>query len=254
MTKLLIIGSSHLGAIKMGWDEIATEFPDLQPDFFGAPAEDFWKFEVNDAGDFGALDPKKFSPARLKKVTDLQGRDRVDLTAYDTVLLVGLPFKELFFAEMLAKFSVDGLYEVNGRPRLSVAARNHFCDEVIEQNLPDPMWRNWTKTRLLVIPKPRISETCINGESPRMRPWKKLAQEKPGAEILDWFLKRTKERWANAGVEMVLPPASVYGDSGLTRADMARTAKNENLDNDFDHSHMNAAFGAETLRHILPEL
>lgn len=254
MTKLLILGSSHLGAIKMGWDQIAPEFPNLQPDFFGAPAEDFWKFEVNEAGEFGALDHARFKPDRLNKILDLQGRDRVDLTAYDVVLLVGLPFKELFFAEMLAKFSVDGLYEVKGRRRLSVAARNRFCDDVIEQNLPEKMWRNWTKARLLVIPKPRIAETCVNGDSPRMRPWKKLAEEKPGFDTLNWFLNRTKERWADVGVEMVLPPASVYGDSGLTRADMARTATNENAANDFDHSHMNAAYGAETLRHILPQL
>lgn len=254
MTRLTIIGSSHLGAIKNGWTQIASDYPDLEVSFFGAPADSFWAFPLTAQREFGLFDPKTVTPERLKLIETTNGRHTIDLAAADKVLLVGWRVEEIYNAQLLSSFSVDGVYPVAGRPRMSRNAYEAMCDAVIERHLPAPEWRNWTGPSLHVLAKPRMAETCVTGTASRVLPWAQLAREAPGKAVFEPYLERFRKRCADIGVSLLLPPDSVYGASGLTRANLSVASRKPGTTDDFDHSHMNTAYGKEVLRAILPQL
>ncbi len=78
-----VIGNSHVGAIKMGWDEISRDHPEWNLDFFAAPGVALADTFVED----GILSTN--NPELQKALIFTGGTDRIDLTRYHSFLIVG---------------------------------------------------------------------------------------------------------------------------------------------------------------------
>lgn len=90
--KIAFIGNSHLAAVKLGWDNVGSEYPHLSPLFFGAPALRL---------DGLVADNKKLIPAnsRLSKELELTsgGLNEIDFTVFNAVFLIGLNWSWMHF-------------------------------------------------------------------------------------------------------------------------------------------------------------
>lgn len=259
MTRIIAIGSSHLGAVKLGWNRISSRFPGIDMQFFGAPADTFWRFQLSSGLHFGVLDGVEMSADRLAVIQKLNGRQAVELAGADIVLHVGWPLKEILNAQLLSTFSVDGLHDLPKGRRMSFSAYSAFVDAIIDDILPPQPWRNWKKPVLVMMPKPRIAETVSGEKFFKTRAWVKLSRTSGiTAETLNFFTERVRSRFAEAGVTIALPPIEVYGATGLVKAQYARAVSTDDdlpsRGNDGDHSHMNADYGALALTAVLNDL
>lgn len=90
MIRVGVIGNSHFGAIKKGWDLLPELATVMQPVFFGSPGSMLKALRVGD----GFLYADHEEAARYISVTS-GGRRRIEATEYDLYLIVSL---ELTFA------------------------------------------------------------------------------------------------------------------------------------------------------------
>lgn len=259
MTKIFAIGSSHLAAIKLGWDVIKNDYPNIDFSFFGAPAEDFYRLQLNEKHEFGFVGTADLPEDRLDFISRTNGRLSVDLSEADHVLHVGWPIDEQLNAELLTNWAIDGFHANDGARLLSMSAYKAFLSGIINDVLPPAEWRGWTSPRLIFVPKPRITEGIRGGDSTTVKGWRDLLEAGTAdATKLGLFLDMLVTQFRKSGIEVVIPPNDVYGASGLIKTEFARSTSSaetgQTKGNDGDHTHMNERYGALMLRRILDNL
>lgn len=248
MTRVAVVGNSHLGAIKLGWDRLAARHPELKVEFFAAPGTHFHRLEMFAPLKFG-LPPQSDSGtgARLDK---LNGRRWIDFAGFDAVVLVGRDGGFTTAATLLANHDVDGMPEAGARSRLSPAAFEAFCDAIAAGSLPAEPWRDWGRPRLYMMPRPRPGEPLLSlpPKDGGHRPWRRLAGAPAKLRAgLAFYRDRLEAQLAAAGITLLTQPAATLSDSGLTREDMTRGSLR--IDGDVGHGeedvgHANADYGA----------
>jgi hypothetical protein len=259
MTKVLFLGSSHLGAIKRGWDHVATEYQDFDVSFFGAPADVVARMELTPEGVFGITPKAKITKVEAKRVQSTFDRTTVKLGAYDHVVVVGHRIEEIANAQLLIDFSVAGLNENPDSPPMTRETYNALIDGYIATHLPAPAWRKQTATRLLYVTKPRMADSCLVNGGNRAVVWVDMVHSgRVPAAALEPFMQRAVDVFHDAGLRLITSPPEVFGPSGLTQAKFSRAVAPDpgerQSDNDFDHTHMNAAFGEIMVHKIMSAL
>lgn len=250
MTRVAVVGNSHLGAIKLGWEQVAARHPELQVEFFAAPGTHYYRLEMFEPRKFGL--PPGSSSGTGERLDRLNGRRWIDLAAADVVVVVGREAGFNAAAGLLAEHDVDGLPEAGPElapRRLSAAAFAAFADAIAARSGLVEHWRNWDRPRVHLLPRTRPAESALRGAAtPELRPWRRLARspEKLLAGI-DSYVDRLEAEMAAEGVVLLRQPAASLSAHGLTRENMTRGSLR--IDGDVGHgeddvSHANAEYGA----------
>lgn len=249
MTRIAVVGNSHVGAIKLGWDRVAERHPDLQVEFFAAPGIQFLRLKMLAPRVFGL--PPEAPEEQRKRLQRLNGRSSVDLSAADVVLLVGRPWGFSTAAELLAGHEVDGLPETTPKPaskRLSAAAFAAFCEAIaLHQGVPGPGWRGWQPPRVLQLGRPHPGEAVMDNYTvPEFRSWRLLGRSpaKFAAGMAVYF-DALKRALAAEGIGLLPQPAASLGPSGLTHDALMRAAPRL-IEGEYDPdnaTHANADYG-----------
>lgn len=249
MIRLAVVGNSHVGAIKLGWDAAAR--PGLSTVFFAAPGVQFRRLRMLAPPKLGLpADAPADQRARLEQIN---GRDAIDLSEFDVVLLAGRSGGIAQAAELLAEHDVDGLpggdWPRAARQRLSAAAWAACCDAIADAHgLEPPEWRGWTRPRLFVLHRTRPSEVALRSSGdPSTRPWRRLAQAPAKLEAgIAGYLDILEARLAETGIGLLRQPAASLAGTGLTREDMTRGSMRVDgsaAHGEEDATHANAAYG-----------
>lgn len=84
--RLCVVGNSHMGSLKLAWDDLAPARPDLTVGFFGLPAGGLRALAPEADGRLGVADP-----AHRRLLAQVTGGDPLlDPLAWDGFVLVGL--------------------------------------------------------------------------------------------------------------------------------------------------------------------
>lgn len=107
MTKLCLIGNSHLAAVRWAWDNIAGQHPAIEADFFSQHTENLVHASLTPEGHLDAgPEPFRGVLAAQKGVVTPQA---IDLSGYDAVVLVGLAFGPRIAVQPYRRFTFMGL-------------------------------------------------------------------------------------------------------------------------------------------------
>jgi hypothetical protein len=87
MTRVCFIGNSHLAAVKLGWDAVEADYPDIACNFFGAPANALSRLSLD--GD--VLVPTNNALTRKLKIVS-GGSTTLRPSDFDAICCVGLRF------------------------------------------------------------------------------------------------------------------------------------------------------------------
>lgn len=259
MSRILFIGSSHLGAVKLGYERVAADYSAHEVDFFGAPAKVFGALALTDDLKFGVTPDAKVTEAEALRIEKTFGRRTVDLRAFDTVVIIGHRIEEIVNAQVLSTHAVQGLSEAPDLPPMTEDTYLALISSYLAGHLPDPAWTRITAPRVIFVAKPRMSEGCIKGTSPRTRVWTDLVNRGiVKGPALAVYMERARTIFADRGLRLIVPPPEVLGETGLTRAEFSRAAAPDSgvalSADDFDYSHMNAAYGEVMVRTIMSDL
>lgn len=263
MTKLKVVGNSHVAAFKGAFLELADELVDTQVTYFAGPQGEFGKFRMMANKRFG------YGPGSLPAgdgkgslVQRVNGGTETDLSDQDVVFLAASAGSRHNLLSIIARNDIDGLREVGASRRVSAAAFDKFLDMIVEASLPAPGWWNWVGQSVFVFPAPHVSESF-----PRDKPSgpdkfaseRILAKAPQGcAEVLKLYDARMIQKFREKGLDYVPQPEETTRDGFLTVEEFRGAGSAKFLDGSSfpqdDRRHGNARYAETCITPILTSL
>ncbi|MGE0742041.1 MAG: hypothetical protein AB7O98_11925 [Hyphomonadaceae bacterium] len=245
--RVALIGNSHAAAYKAAWDEIGGDYAGLDVVFFASPASSMRLMTVEN----GAIVPKRDDIRQAFSWTS-GGLDRIpgDMDAY---ILVGMSFSFPHLAAILRTHRPFDAYQAGGGHEL---VSNAVFEETMRQTLKrSGAAKNIDNVRaisqapIFYTPNPYSARTVL--DHPDYAYWR---CEATCARIFAFYRGALAELRRTCTV--VEQPAETISQPYFTIPDFARDAPKLRQGaaatyGETDHGHMNAAFGALSLRNIL---
>lgn len=245
MTTVLVIGNSHVGAMKMAVDAGGPETDDMDIEFFAAVGPHFHHLSFSKDMEFGDVGPKALPDDIRDTVQRFNGRSKVNLKEYDVVLWVGSGMVDYGFLEdLLDVYDVDGIRETDAANRMSAAAFRAVVGDSMDRNLAQDGFHQLRDVRMVVLPRPREAETLLkSGKYDALRA--NSAGLRQAYEITtDLYTKRLSE----LGIACLPHLQDTLAPSGLTLDIFSRGSAplyklNEQEHPAGDTRHMNREYG-----------
>jgi len=225
MASVCVIGDSHAAALKAGWNSIQGDFPDLKLDFFAAMGKYMSQVAVRD----GALVPLLEDLRKRIKVTS--GGLETIAGSYDYYLICSLGFQAAWAPDEPDDVVLE---------KMRQAAPEQLAIRMVK------MLREITRAPIGVIPTPRRSSEAPAGKVKRDRMTRSMALFRAACDDVLGALH----------AELISQPAETLSEDGVsTKAEFARSPERLFFtQEDADHTHMDASFGAIVLRDALNRL
>lgn len=257
MTRLAIIGNSHVGALKRAWDASTPRPEGFEVSFFGIPDKQQRYFHL-DLDLVYRLRPNMGArtAAVAAMAEKINGATSLDVSGMDAVVLCGAPTFQRQFSEILATYDVDGYRAAGAARRMSRAAFEAVCDDFGAAILPSPRWlRAAAIPRRAVLPRPLPAEGAATSAIPDYAFWRVLAARPDGARaMVERLFTGMATAHAKHGIDLLRQPAATIEPSGLTAGIYTHGStrlRAEERHPEEDISHMNARYGALCLRMVL---
>lgn len=143
--KVLILGTSHVGAFQAALPEIEARFPALNIALFGVPGKAYWQAQYRD-GVF-ALSAADRGLSWIKE-------RQVDLSGFDAILLTGLRFGFTYAARLITTHDIVEARQRRGYPLMSRAAMRALLAGLTQDRAARVAARFGTDARLTLMPAP----------------------------------------------------------------------------------------------------
>lgn len=257
--RLVITGTSHVSAFRLGWPIIAQRYPHWSVDFFAAARKFFSRTVLDHNLHLGLPQPVSERDRRVEDVlTQINGRASVDLADADSVLLVGTDWPLGGLARLMSEFDIDGLRETGGQRVMSRPMFDAICSDWGARVTPAPGWRNWPRPRLIVNLRPLPAEDLASGVQPELRYWREICTRPAGIPaVIATFFDRVERELAGHGIGFLRQPEATLTSDGFSATRFSRGARRLSSATplaETDHVHMNAEFGALCLSLLLDRL
>ncbi len=259
MTRVLILGNSHAGALKLGWNECRSEFSAMDVEFFAAPIGAFRLCTLKSSGRFGLIDRPDADPRARDQIRKLNGGLTVNLREFDTVVRVGYQWKLGQVIDLLGRYNIDGIHEIGAPLRMSLAGFRSICEDMAAEAAPNGHWLALNGPKLWIVGLPIPSETCLAADAdPRLKAWKAAVPN--GTSVgpaLGIYIDAFGRALADRGIGMLPPTEATLGPLGLTRKKFtlgSRRLASGQAHPESDRSHMNADYGVLVMRDLLSRI
>ncbi len=249
MTRLLIIGSSHVGALKNAEETFLAGRPDLALDFFGLRAPAFLKSRMDAEGVFHP--PEQDEDGR-DLILKANGALTVATAGYDHVMLIGYRFGFPEVASLLERHDILGLTDAGHPATIDLALVEDMIDTMISASLGEVLAALAPANRSLTMCLAPYPSKSIASRAPRMELARELVAfwDHPGANhVFEMWLSRLRSQIEAAGHTLLEQPYRTVAGPFATKPMFARAP--DNFDGSAmkgtDHRHMNAEFGLTVL-------
>ena len=256
--RLCVIGNSHIGAMKLGWDRIMAEgqpgWDHVYPTFFGAPSDGMRHVELQD----GALVPtRQRITGHFRQLSG--GYDRITLASFDAFLLIGLNVSSKRILRFYKGNAWVGLNGTAGKGIMHPAFAEAFLTERYRATQLVEHARTLSEASgkpVLAVAEPHWAEWMRRAPAGMSDyGWEAAIKAGDGPAIGQMFLKAVTAALAPHATFVPQPEATV-ADGITTRAafnkDASRLISGEG--GGTDASHMNADFGMAVWQAVAPAL
>ncbi|MEN8839542.1 MAG: hypothetical protein ABF254_05600 [Octadecabacter sp.] len=255
MTRIAIVGNSHVAALKMGWDVIEKDYPHLDIVFFasvGKAAQDRqMKGKI-----YGFLTPK---PSPHEIIFGNHSERSINLAEFDHVLRVAERRKESLLSVVLENTVVDGWPKDGRDHHMSRSAFEALVDHTAKKQLISPDWRNWSTPKVTSCPAPYPDERCVNHARPaRIARWRVLAKRPDEMLWLrEMYIEKHRAWNAKYNIDLLMQPEETLAKNGLTKKSYSegsfRMDANK-METSEEHIHMNGEFGIVMLKKYFTQI
>lgn len=255
MKQLLILGSSHVAALKQAAQGFDAQAQGIELSFFAMAAPNF---RLGRVGKRGVFTPNWRTRADRDFIERVNGGRTVDLSDFDHVLVVGFRFSLGDLAWLLLEHDILEGTDTGKSQKCSENFAQACIDHLVARELalvtnclgPD---RNYILTD---APYPAIS---IGERADSYAPASALSafMAHPDAPVLfDYWQQAVAEAVQAAGYRWLPQPEDTVAGPFATKADFTRNAAHIG-GGDFgnaDHRHMNADFGLQILQAVTTKI
>jgi hypothetical protein len=256
MTRLVVIGNSHVAALKRAWDALEARPEGVELTFFAVPDNQLRAFRLDDTLTFRLPKGAKVQrPGMEETARKVNGAASISLAETDAVVLYGASVFHRDISQIMATYDVDGYRASGTGRRMSRLAFEAICDALGTRSLPNPRWLGTALPRVAVFPRPIPAEGAASNGHPDHVYWRTVAAHPDGGRaMIERLFASMAEAHARHGLDFLRQPSATLEPSGLTSAlytqGSNRLVRDERHPDD-DVSHMNARYGALCLQPIL---
>lgn len=249
MTRLLVLGNSHVGALRMAQDAFRTRFPQVDTAFFAAPGGNFLRGRTGRDGVWRPYLPDDNARA---VVEEINGAAECDLAGHDAILVIGHRFSPHVLTEILMDHEIIGLpWRETGSPerRVSRGFVERTIAAVTEDHVDQIARRIGTRHPYVLASAPFPSDR-IGTRGDEVSLLTEFLQRHPAtAELMPLWTDQIAAAAERRGWGFLPQPAGTMSGPAATRAEFAEAAATgDGAEMDFtDHRHMNGAFGLAML-------
>lgn len=247
MTRIAVIGNSHVAAFKLGWDTIKDEYPGVQIDFFSGAASAMRSLYMADGRILSS------SPPVTEMFMAYAGSEAIT-AGYDSYILVGMGLGLVSLMCIYEKHRPMRFYKPGEGPHLMSDAMNNIALEKATTGSSALHVLSLVKqisgdAEVFVVPNPHPSAIILE----KRTFWNDSHIADYCAEIFEDTLRGLH------GVSFVPQPVDTLHSDQLTKAEFTRgtrllKARWTRPANEGDPFHMNAEFGVVSLRDIFTRL
>ncbi|WP_424927703.1 hypothetical protein [Amaricoccus tamworthensis] len=258
MTRVLILGNSHVAALKLGWESLAKNHSDVDVQFFAAPCAMFRRIKLDKKGVLGLSAAHRNDQHSIKTLEKLNGTLSVTPGDYDAVIWAGHAWYRHIVPSFLREFSIDGVRETDAMHRMSETAYKNMCMSLSERFAPGGRWKRYCRDKLWIAPHPIQSESIIKSTDAEMERWRQAgAQGKGFRQALDIYFSQFENMLTNRNIGYIGQPEETLSDTGLSKEAFSSGStrlKGGDKHGDEDYSHMNRDFGEIMIRLIMEKI
>ena len=252
--KICLMGNSHLGAMKLGWDALAEACPGVTADFFALGRDTYKHTVLRD----GAIVPVK--PELVEKLKMFSGgADSIPVGDYDAFAICGLAAGMNRVLRYLQNHAIAG--EMTGRSQVVSYGMVQAAWDEYYRSTPMPhlvdMIRQVSDRPVILVMRPMISSSVLEEGSARTRFYEELIAAGEGPYASD-LLERLMAPHLPGATVCLRQPGETTVAGVLTRKEFSvgsTTLRDQSLEHDEDDiSHMNAEYGAICMAQVLDAL
>lgn len=253
MTRLLIIGSSHVGALKNAKAQFCASRPDIHMDFFGLRGPTFLKSTVDAEGVFH---PPATGEADRALIEQTNGATQAETASYDHVMLIGYRFGFAEIASLLEHHDILGMDGAGHAQTIDLPLVEDMIDAMIAASLSPvlealaPAGRSFT---LCLAPYPAKSIASRAHKMAFAREMKAFWAHPAAELVFQMWHTRLLSQIETAGHRLLSQSHRTMAGPFATKPMFAKAP--EHLDGrpmkKTDHRHMNADFGLLMLTNLV---
>ncbi|OAN97320.1 hypothetical protein [Sulfitobacter geojensis] len=249
MSKLMIIGSSHVGAYKNAAEAFARAYPDIDVSFFAMRGPLFLMGSMDDAGTFT---PSFRNDKDRAFVRETNGAELAHTDGIDHLLLVGHRFAFGNLTSLLQDHDVlEGVR--TGRAKLiSEGLLKEIIENVAVTSVGEALAQlnGYEKPVTFAMAPYPASSIVVRAKNYEMARLLELFWGRPDAAwVFELWLDHVRQALADEGHALLVQPDAVNAGPFATKPEFADRAASVDGDtlNNTDHRHMNADFGLAML-------
>jgi hypothetical protein len=247
VTRILLIGNSHIAAFRKAWDGLRDTYAEVDIDFFAKPGPDYYSLRLDaQSARFGALDESEFTTAQLNGLERFNGKRVVDISGYDQIMVVGNQHGLADLIWLIAHRDVTGLRQTNANQLLSAGAFEAIVQDIATSFLPDPQWAVWEQVPVTFHAMPRPAETVFDKLDPKSNLGRTYANLNANQDGLREAMVRLglvfEAQLKTMGLRFAEQPEATMNTYGFSQS--RYNPQRENSEHKPDYSHMSSEYGA----------
>ncbi|MDQ0820513.1 hypothetical protein QFZ79_002804 [Arthrobacter sp. V4I6] len=248
-----IIGNSHIAAFKLGWEEIKAEHPKIDMTFFGSPSTSMRFFRVED----NCLLPT--SDTLRENLSWTSGGYEHIPGGMDAYITVGMGFSFVHLMDLLKNHRPLSEYDPSDDTQQLIS--ESFFHRAMEGTLKNSnalkliaKIRQISAAPMVYVPNPYGTTDVLNSDR-----YRHFHSQPIRDRVFDYYKAGLGEMFSEASVRVVELPDDTIANRMFTRSKYSKGSIKlkrgmSSPHNGEDYSHMNAAFGATSLRDVLRHL
>lgn len=254
-TRILITGSSHVAAVRLGWDLFCQRStPPVDVDFFAAPVAAFKEFRRKRDGRFGlsvSAARASLNKRQLHVVREVNGSLFRNLSEFSHSVVIGQRSGVESMLVMVEYMGVDGIRTApNNGVTLSQPAFDQFCRYFAEQKLPYDLRDRLSGTEVGIFTLPLRAEGGDDDGEGRIQ----IRKQHPDGlkDLIARYFEVAAEVYAAQDLQLLAQPMETITPYGTT--DLRYNRGSEHLDAAKVHddpTHMNGPYGLLCIERIL---
>ena len=264
MCKILIVGNSHVAAVRSAWQKLQPEFRGIDISFFAAPLNIFSSFTLSENRQFGVLDVSG-CPSRTVNIIKLNSGGYLsrNFNDFDHVVIVGGRWGMPEILKIYSAYLGENGYEphTNRQSRIETVFLE-LCRDLVQRYFPQTALFECGHPNMHIIPAPRRSERLLPTESnieqfgqQRYASGKylNLCNHNGLKELINLQSALFVQSVEALGMSCHPQLPETIGEFGLTKARFSDAPERlqTNLRVEIDNIHMNSEYGALFLRDFL---
>lgn len=264
MSKILIVGNSHVAAVQSAWHELQSFFRDIDISFLAAPLNIYSSLTLSPDRRFGILDEASYSRRAANIVKQNSGGYlHRDFNDFDHVAIVGarwgLPELLKVYSSYLGNHEHENV--VNMQSRLN-AIFLEICRALVDRYFHETSRFACGHPSVHIVPAPRRSERLLptarnikryGAQQYATGRYKNLCNQNGIRELMDLQSNIFVKSVTSLGITCHPQPDATIGKLGFTDIRFSDNPKRLQPVKhvEIDNMHMNSEYGALFLRDFL---